>query len=193
MLTRHIRESLQVTPGPFPDFWWDQGYGQGSSTGTEDMVRGSLLGPRIWSGVLYWDRGYGQGSLYWDRGYGQGSSTRTEDMVRGPLLGPRICSGVLYWDRGCGLRLSESLAASPDELRDVSLNILSFLLLSREAWRNLPTPAFSPPFSSFLCCRSSIILSVSLSSACTEQHGCEIARGKEDRQEREEIRPLSKL
>ena len=21
MLTRHIRESLQVTPGPFPDFW----------------------------------------------------------------------------------------------------------------------------------------------------------------------------
>ena len=21
MLTRHIQESLQVTPGPFPDFW----------------------------------------------------------------------------------------------------------------------------------------------------------------------------
>ena len=21
MLTQHIRESLQVTPGPFPDFW----------------------------------------------------------------------------------------------------------------------------------------------------------------------------
>ena len=21
MLTRHIREGLQVTPGPFPDFW----------------------------------------------------------------------------------------------------------------------------------------------------------------------------
>ena len=26
MLTQHIPESLQVTPGPFPDFWVGSGY-----------------------------------------------------------------------------------------------------------------------------------------------------------------------
>ena len=40
MLTRHIRESLQVTPGPFPDFWvgpgdkargWARDYQNGGS------------------------------------------------------------------------------------------------------------------------------------------------------------------
>ena len=142
----------------------------GTRLGSRLTLRGSLLGPRL---TL-------RGSLLGPRLTVRGSLLGPRLTVRGSLLGPRIWSGALYWDRGYGQGLSGSLAASPDELREVSLNILSFLLLSREAWRNLPTPAFSPPFSSFLCCRSSIILTVSLSSACTEQRGCgcQIAKGK---------------
>ena len=44
MLTQHIRESLQVTPGPFPDFWvgpGDEAKGQGGGPG---RGRGGGLG-----------------------------------------------------------------------------------------------------------------------------------------------------
>ena len=44
MLTWHIRESLQVTPGPFPDFW----------VGPGDEAR-SRLGARLWA-ILHFFR-----------------------------------------------------------------------------------------------------------------------------------------
>ena len=38
MLTRHIRESLQVTPGPFPDFWsGDEANNEGPFTHLEPV------------------------------------------------------------------------------------------------------------------------------------------------------------
>ena len=37
MLTRHIRESLQVTPGPFPDFWAGPGDNEGPFTHLEPV------------------------------------------------------------------------------------------------------------------------------------------------------------
>ena len=40
MLTRHIRKSLQVTPGPFPDFWVGPG---DEATSTPPDVLSSLL------------------------------------------------------------------------------------------------------------------------------------------------------
>ena len=36
MLTRHIRESLQVTPGPFPDFWVGPGDEASSAVWADD-------------------------------------------------------------------------------------------------------------------------------------------------------------
>ena len=49
MLTRHIRESLQVTPGPFPDFWvgpGDEVDGLNCSPAAEsgDVVQSCSLG-----------------------------------------------------------------------------------------------------------------------------------------------------
>ena len=45
MLTRHIREFLQVTPGPFPDFW----------VGPGDEARlgpgGPILALATWTGL----------------------------------------------------------------------------------------------------------------------------------------------
>ena len=38
MLTRHIRESLQVTPGPFPDFWVGPGDEATSTIPPPDVI-----------------------------------------------------------------------------------------------------------------------------------------------------------
>ena len=49
MLTRHIRESLQVTPGPFPDFW----VGPGDEATTVMGVPYLFLSANLLSFFLY--------------------------------------------------------------------------------------------------------------------------------------------
>ena len=43
MLTRHIQESLQVTPGPFPDFWVGPGDKAKTEPGFTILIRAHLL------------------------------------------------------------------------------------------------------------------------------------------------------
>ena len=55
MLTQHIRKSLQITPGPFPDFW----AGPGDEATTLDLTISLVLitlelEPRIGAPDHFW-------------------------------------------------------------------------------------------------------------------------------------------